>query len=45
MAWYQGQYGLHADSVVGKSTGFWVVIDDGYYSNYCKAYVPHGSHP
>ncbi|AEM84279.1 peptidoglycan-binding domain-containing protein [Streptomyces violaceusniger] len=45
VAWYQGRYGLHADSVVGKSTGFWIITDDGYYSNYCKAYVPHGSHP
>ncbi|WP_217573658.1 peptidoglycan-binding protein [Streptomyces sp. GbtcB7] len=37
VAWYQGQYGLHADSVVGKSTGFWLILDDSYYGNYCKA--------
>jgi peptidoglycan hydrolase-like protein with peptidoglycan-binding domain len=41
VAWYQGKHGLHADSIVGSATGHQVIIDDGYYGNYCKAYVPH----
>ncbi|MGW7254463.1 peptidoglycan-binding domain-containing protein [Streptomyces sp. NPDC054834] len=41
VAWYQGKHGVHADSIVGKNTGHYVIIDDGYYGNYCKSYVPH----
>jgi Putative peptidoglycan binding domain. len=41
VAWYQGRHGLPSDSVVGQRTGYYVLIDDGWYRNYCKSYVPH----
>jgi peptidoglycan hydrolase-like protein with peptidoglycan-binding domain len=41
VAWFQGRHGLSADSIVGQNTGHFVIIEDGYYGNYCKSYVPH----